>query len=185
MDRDQVATMISEIAGFTRGSRGVTRLAFSDEDARVREYITVKMEEAGLTVRSDAFGNLIGRIEGCEAGLPAVATGSHLDTVPEGGRFDGIVGVVGGLTAIRRLLAERKPWRHPLELISFAAEESSRFGFGTMGSKIMAGTANLQAFAKAKDQEGVSFAEALAKQGFDGLIAARALKIIGEMRETV
>ncbi len=165
MDREWVMATIEELAGFSAGGPGITRLAFSEEDRRAGEYIQELMRQSGLTVRRDAFGNIIGRQEGTMAGAPAVATGSHLDTVPEGGRFDGILGVVGGLAAIRRL-AEQGPLAHPVELIVFMAEESSRFGFATMGSKAMAGSVN-PAWSKAKDQAGETFADTLGRHGLD------------------
>lgn len=171
MDREWVMATIAELAGFSTGGPGITRLAFGDEDRRAGEYIQELMRQSGLTVRRDAFGNVIGRLEGTVAGAPAVATGSHLDTVPEGGRFDGVLGVVGGLAAIRRLAAQG-PLAHPLELIVFMAEESSRFGFATMGSKAMTGAVN-PSWAKAKDQAGESFPDALGRQGLD-LANARA-----------
>ncbi|MDT8900877.1 Zn-dependent hydrolase [Anaeroselena agilis] len=165
VDREWVLATIAELAGFSEGGPGITRLAFSDEDRRAGEYIQELMRQAGLTVRRDTFGNIIGRLDGALPGAPAVATGSHLDTVPEGGRFDGVLGVVGGLAAIRRL-AKQGPLTHPLELIVFMAEESSRFGFATMGSKAMTGLVN-PAWAKAKDHAGISFADALGRQGLN------------------
>ncbi len=165
MDREWVMATIEEIAKFSTGGPGITRLAFSDEDRRAGEYIQDLMGQAGLAVRRDAFGNIIGRLEGAMPGAPAVATGSHLDTVPEGGRYDGVVGVVGGLAAIRRL-AGKEPLPHPLELIVFMAEESSRFGFATMGSKAMIGSAN-PSWAKAKDQAGDGFPAVLGRHGLD------------------
>lgn len=166
MDKEWIAATIEKISTWGKGSRGTSRLAFSAEDWQAKEYIIGLMKEAGLTIRLDAFGNIIGRLEGSNPSAPAVATGSHLDTVPEGGDYDGIVGVVGALAAVKQL-KERGELTHPLELIIFAAEESSRFGFATMGSKVMAGTANLSAWNKAKDQNGVALPEALRAQGFD------------------
>jgi beta-ureidopropionase / N-carbamoyl-L-amino-acid hydrolase len=87
-------------------SGAVRRLAFSDEDRAARDQVRRWMEELGMAVRIDAAGNLIGRYEGLNPSLPVLATGSHIDTVPEGGRYDGALGVVGGLEAVR-LLAER------------------------------------------------------------------------------
>jgi N-carbamoyl-L-amino-acid hydrolase len=165
VDREWVMATIEEIANFSTSGPGVTRLAFSDEDRRTGEYIEKLMGQAGLAVRRDAFGNIIGRLAGTMPDAPAVATGSHLDTVPEGGRYDGVLGVVGGLAAIRRL-AGKGPLTHPLELIVFMAEESSRFGFATMGSKAMIGSAS-PSWAKAKDQAGESFPDVLGRCGFD------------------
>ncbi len=165
MDREWVMATIAELAGFSAGGPGITRLAFSEEDRRAGEYIQELMRQSGLTVHRDAFGNIIGRLNGAMPGAPAVATGSHLDTVPEGGRFDGALGVVGGLAAIRSL-AGKGPLAHPVELIVFMAEESSRFGFATMGSKAMIGAAN-PSWAKAKDHAGENFPAVLGRHGLD------------------
>lgn len=166
MKKEWVVNAIEEIACFGRGERGITRLAFTEMDRKGQEYIINLMIEAGMTVSKDQMGNLIGRLEGQDTTLPAVLTGSHLDTVPEGGKFDGVVGVVGGLAAIKNL-QNMGPLSHAVELIVFVAEESSRFGFATMGSKTIAGLTNTFAWSKAKDQDGISFAEALSQQNLD------------------
>lgn len=165
-NKEWVVDVIEEVAYFGKGKRGITRLAFTEPDLKGQEYIMNLMVEAGLTVRKDQMGNLIGRLEGQDKTLPAVLTGSHLDTVPEGGKFDGVVGVVGGLAAIH-YLQDMGPLRHAVELIVFVAEESSRFGFATMGSKVMTGSGDITAWSKVKDQNGITFAEALSEQNLD------------------
>ena len=150
-DKEWVMEQIEGLACFGKGKRGITRLAFTQADRKAHEYIIKLMEQSGLTVIRDQMGNIIGRLEGQNKGLPAVLTGSHLDTVPEGGKYDGVVGVVGGLAAIKRLQT-MGPLSHNIELIVFAAEESSRFGFATMGSKAMTGVDNNKSWRNAKDQ---------------------------------
>ena len=164
MDRDWVVNVLEKISGFSRGDNGITRLALSEEDLQARGYVTGLMQELGMKIRVDAIGNIIGRLAGTDPEAAPVIVGSHLDSVPEGGRYDGVLGVVGGLTAIRRI-KEGGNTRRPLELIIFTAEESSRFGFATMGSKAMAGVADVRSWAKAKDPQGVSFLEALSAAG--------------------
>ncbi len=164
MDRDWVVNVLGKISGFSRGDNGITRLALSEEDLQARGYVTGLMQELGMKIRVDAIGNIIGRFEGTDPEAAPVIVGSHLDSVPEGGRYDGVLGVVGGLAAIRRIKEVGKT-RRPLELIIFTAEESSRFGFATMGSKAMAGVADVRSWAKAKDPQGVSFLEALSLAG--------------------
>lgn len=168
MDRSKewVMNEIEKISHFGKGPRGITRLAFSETAAGAQKYVISLMEEVGLTITIDQIGNIIGRLEGKDESLPAVATGSHLDTVPDGGKYDGVIGVIGGLVAISRLKAKGK-LTHPLELIIFACEESSRFGCATVGSKAMAGLANISEWRKAKDQAGLSFAEAIKQQQLD------------------
>lgn len=159
-DKKWVMNEIEKIACFGKGPRGITRLAFTETAVEAQKYVISLMEQSGLKVVIDPIGNIIGRLDGKDNSLPAVITGSHLDTVPEGGKYDGVLGVIGGLAAINRL-KERGGLTYPLELIIFACEESSRFGFATVGSKGMAGLANLTEWSKAKDQEGISFIDAI------------------------
>ncbi len=112
---------------------GVCRLAFSDADLSARNQVQDWMEATGMTTRIDAAGNLIGRYAGRED-LPALVTGSHLDTVPVGGRYDGALGVVAGLEVVRTLAEQGLRLRHPLEVIAFMDEERS-----VIGSKAIAG----------------------------------------------
>ena len=165
MDRDWVLHTLETISGFSRGETGITRLALSEEEMQARAYVTEMMQTMGMTVRTDQIGNVIGRLAGTDSAAAPVIVGSHLDSVPEGGRYDGVLGVVAGLAAIRRIQKDGHTKR-PLELIVFTAEESSRFGFATMGSKAMAGVADLKAWSKAKDPQGISFMDALAQVGF-------------------
>lgn len=134
MDRDWVLHVMDTVSGFSRGETGITRLALSPEEMQARSYVTGLMQELGMKIRVDAIGNIIGHIEGTDPAAAPVCVGSHLDSVPEGGRYDGVLGVVAGLAAIRRISKEGHT-KHPLELIIFTAEESSRFGFGTMAAK--------------------------------------------------
>jgi hydantoinase/carbamoylase family amidase len=166
-DKKWVINEIEKIACFGKGLRGITRLAYTEAIVEAQEYMISLMEQSGLTVKIDQIGNIIGRLEGRDTTLPAVVTGSHLDTVPEGGKYDGVVGVIGGLAAISRLKNKEELLSHPLELIIFACEESSRFGFSTIGSKTMVGLTNVSAWNKAKDQEGLSFAEVLSRNKYD------------------
>ncbi len=166
MDRAWVAATLEGIGRFGRGARGFSRLVFGEAESAAVTYVAGLMREAGLAVRRDPFGNLVGRLEGEARDAPAVATGSHLDTVPEGGNFDGVVGVVGGLAAVRRLRGAG-PRRHPLEVICFRGEESARFSVGTLGSKAMAGLARREAWRTLQDQGGVTLAQALAAEGLD------------------
>ena len=115
----------------------VCRRGFSQADAIGRNQLMTWMRDLGLQVRVDAAGNLIGRLDGLDPALPALVTGSHLDTVPTGGRFDGVLGVLAGLEAVHALVDEGIRLRHPLELVAFADEESTM-----VGCKGMAGSAS-------------------------------------------
>jgi len=107
---------------------GVSRVAFSDADIAGREYIRELMREAGLEVRVDTAGNIIGRREGSEPGLPAIMFGSHIDSVPGGGNYDGDVGVIGAIEVVEVLEENGVATRHPLEVVSFTDEEGGLVG---------------------------------------------------------
>ncbi|VBB06304.1 peptidase m20 [Lucifera butyrica] len=166
MEDKWVIELIEQLAQFKEGEIGISRLAFSQADRQAREHIQGRMKDAGLDVRIDAAGNIIGRLAGKDPEAPAVATGSHLDTVPHGGKYDGVVGIAGGLLAIQRLQA-RGPLTHPVELVVFIAEEASRFGYSNLGSKAMNGTANIHAWSRAQDHSGITLKQAFLKQGLD------------------
>lgn len=147
-------------------SGGVTRLAFSAEEVAAHDLCRAWMEEAGLTVRRDSFGNLIGRRQGRNTNAPVVMTGSHVDTVPNGGKYDGVVGVLAGIEALQFFQDHKIVAEHPLEVIVFVGEESSRFGLATMGSRAIS---NLlpDNFLLMRDKDGVSTAEAMAQVGLE------------------
>lgn len=116
-----------------------TRMAYSEEDKKGRELFQSWFEKLGIPTRTDAAGNLIARMEGEDPSLPAILVGSHLDTVPDGGKYDGAVGCMGGLAVCETLAAEGKKLRHPLEVIVFTDEEGFRFGSGLTGSSALCG----------------------------------------------
>jgi N-carbamoyl-L-amino-acid hydrolase len=114
---------------------GVNRVAFSEQDIQSREYILSLMKEAGLKTRIDEAGNIIGHMEGTDPSLPTIIFGSHTDTVPHGGKFDGAVGVLGAIECAQVLSENSIKTRHPLEVIVFTDEEG-----GLIGSKAIIGT---------------------------------------------
>lgn len=121
-----------------KGDRSICRLAFSDEDLQARSLVHQWMEEAGMKVRVDSAGNLRGTYPGKQPHLPVLATGSHLDTVPSGGKFDGAFGVIAGIEIIRVLNDHQHHLNHPLEVIVFTDEETTM-----IGCKSLSGTASL------------------------------------------
>lgn len=183
MTEEWVTKVIDEIAQFGKQDFGIYRDAFSEADEKARSYMIKLMKQAGLAVRVDEIGNIIGRLDVQNSKAPAVATGSHLDTVPGGGKYDGVIGIVGGLAAILRL--KEKPLSHPIELIVFVAEESSRFAFATMGSKAMTGRANLHAWRKAKDQDNNRLVDILASSGFNFESITKAARSSSEVKAFV
>ncbi|UFJ41793.1 Zn-dependent hydrolase [Brevibacillus humidisoli] len=147
--------------------KGVTRLAYTREEQQAREYFVFLCKRAGLQVRIDPCGNVIARREGRNPQLPAVACGSHLDTVIQGGRFDGTLGVLAALEVVERLNEKGIETEHPIEIISFACEESARFGVSTIGSKAMAGLLKKEQIADLKDKHGISIETAMSECSFD------------------
>lgn len=144
--------------------QGFTREGYTAEETASIEVFKSIAEELGLVVSEDAAGNAIARWN-VAGGHAAVATGSHLDTVPNGGAFDGGAGVVCGLGAIKMLKeADFKPQR-PIEVICFRSEESSRFGVSTIGSKAMSGILD-PSIGTLEDQHGITLAQAVESQGF-------------------
>jgi N-carbamoyl-L-amino-acid hydrolase len=132
----------------------VTRVLFSDADIKARAWVKNLFQEAGLKVRQDAVGNLFARWEGRDATAPAIATGSHIDAIPNAGKYDGVVGVLGGLEAIRSLKRTGFQPARSIELIVFTAEEPTRFGIGCLGSRILSGTLDDQKIASLRDRDG-------------------------------
>ena len=160
---------------------GAHRLGFSPEDREARALFRELLDEAGLAVRVDAFGNIIARLEGADPAAPAVASGSHLDTVPDGGHYDGVAGCVLALGALKRL-QRRGPLTRSLEAIVFEIEESSRFSLSTMGSRVMAGKADPAAMRELRDALGVPLPKVMAAAGFDFEKIPEAARRPGELR---
>lgn len=144
---------------------GVTRLALTKEDLQARNYLLQQMEELNLSVTVDAVGNMFGRRKGLKDISP-VLIGSHLDTVVEGGDFDGIAGVIAALEVMRRIHENAIQTIRPVELVNFTAEESSRFLTATLGSKCMKGSLTMDQLKSMKDSNSISFYEALHQAGF-------------------
>lgn len=144
---------------------GITRLAFSDTDWEARAFVIRLMEQAGLRIRIDAFGNVIGRREGLNPAASVVMLGSHVDSVPNGGNYDGIVGVLGAIEVLQCLEDAQETYYHPIEVVVFMAEESSRFGVATLGSKVFCGKIKMNELDQFIDQQGIMLPEAMRRQG--------------------
>lgn len=156
----RVEAAIRDLAGFSVPGNGVTRLSYTPEHAQARDYLVSLMQASGLEVREDAIGNIIGRREGSVLGLPAIATGSHFDSVRDGGMFDGVAGVVCALEAARLFAESGYENRHPFEYIAIVEEEGARFGSGMLGGRALAGLLSDTDLDHLKDEDGVSVREA-------------------------
>lgn len=143
----------------------VTRLVFSIKELRGRQLLIHLMTQAGLKIHIDRIGNIFGRLNGSNPKAPAVLAGSHLDTVAQGGKFDGPVGVIGALEAVRTLKENKVPLLSPVEVVCFVGEESSRFGFSTLGSSLLAGQVKSKDLANAVDAQGTKLEDILLSMG--------------------
>jgi ureidoglycolate amidohydrolase len=132
----------------------VTRVIFSKQDLAAREQVKGLCRAAGLELREDAVGNLFARWVGADPDLPAVATGSHIDAIPNAGAYDGVVGVLGGLEAIRSLQQAGMRPRRSIELIVFTSEEPTRFGIGCLGSRLLSGSLTWEKALTLTDRDG-------------------------------
>jgi ureidoglycolate amidohydrolase len=150
----------------------VTRVLYTEADLKARDYLRGLFTEAGLAVREDAAGNIFARWVGREPDLPALGTGSHTDAIPFSGMYDGTVGVLGGLEAIRAL--QRSGWtpRRSVELLMFTSEEPTRFGLGCLGSRLLSGSLAPGKAAAIKDKEGATFDDVRRRGGRTGELAS-------------
>lgn len=167
INMSRIQSMIEKLATISAEQDALTRLAFTQEDVIAHDYIIGLCENYDLTLRMDEIGNLFIRKAGTEDHLPAVAFGSHIDTVVNAGKFDGPLGSVAGLEILFQLCEQGLQTRHPLELIIFTCEESSRFNYATLGSKVMCGITNREGLSKLRDKQGKGLQEALADVGLD------------------
>jgi allantoate deiminase len=140
---------------------GVTRLSFTDEERAAKDKVASYMEEAGFSVYEDAAGNLFGRREGRNAEAPAVLIGSHIDSVYNGGNFDGPLGVLAGVEVLHAMEKQGIETEHPIEVVAFTDEEGVRFSFGMIGSRALAGKLTPEDLTSYKDENDVSIAEAM------------------------
>lgn len=166
VNSQRLQTTLEKLSEFGRNPEGgVTRIGFSETDLAAREYVTGLMKQAGLQVRVDPAGNLFGRREGSDK-LPVILFGSHIDSVPHGGNFDGDVGSMGAIEVIHALQDAGVKTRHPLEVVIWTNEEGHHFGLGTLGSGVAAGLLGPEILER-KDEQGLTLADWLRRYGQD------------------
>jgi ureidoglycolate amidohydrolase len=173
IDQRRLQKEIDTLAGYSsEPAPVVTRVVFSQADQDARGYLAGLFAEAGLLVREDAIGNTFARWVGSRPELAAVGTGSHIDAIPNAGRYDGTVGVLGGLEAIRGLQRVGFQPERSIELVLFTAEEPTRFDIGCLGSRMLAGVLTPEAAAALLDSEGLSLDQLRRAAGFHGELAS-------------
>ena len=170
-DLNRLLNELETLASFSDApAPAVTRVVFSPQDVAARAYLREILSAAALELRTDAVGNTFARWAGADPNLPAVATGSHTDAVPHAGRYDGTVGVLGGLEAIRALQRSGFRPRRSIDLLVFTSEEPTRFGIGCLGSRMLSGTLSPENARLLKDGDGKSLKEILQQAGLDGTL---------------
>jgi len=169
INQERLLSELETLAAFSDAEPpAVTRVVFTPTDLKARAWVISRCKEAGLNVRQDAIGNIFARWNGADPAAPAVGTGSHIDAIPNAGKYDGVVGVLGGLEAIRALQRSGFRPKNSIELLVFATEEPTRFGIGCLGSRLLSGTLSADAAAKLKDRDGESVDEVRKKAGLSG-----------------
>lgn len=164
INADRLWQRVEQLSVFTERAKPWTRRAFSGLFSEARQWLRQQMEQAGLTVTLDAGGNLVGRRCGSQPQLAPIIIGSHCDTVPAGGRYDGIIGVQAGIEIAHSLAEQQISLRHPLEIIDFLSEEPSDYGISCIGSRAFSGTLSLDMLA-ATNSEGESLEQAMRRIG--------------------
>ncbi|MDN5569171.1 MAG: M20/M25/M40 family metallo-hydrolase, partial [Paracoccus sp. (in: a-proteobacteria)] len=167
-DIHRIEDLIEGLDQFTATpEQGTTRLTYSPEYAAARDFVMTHMEHAGLKVRQDAVGNIFGRLAGRNPDLAPILVGSHLDSVPNGGRFDGPAGVIAGVeTAYLFRDLGLQPERS-IDVVALIEEEGARFGGGLLGSRILTGVLDPATLGDLCDDDGVSAADAMTAYGLD------------------
>lgn len=174
VDIDRLIAELQQLASFSdceEPSPAVTRVVFTPTDLRAREYLASLYEDAGLEVRIDPIGNTFARWVGEDPSGPVVGTGSHTDAIPHSGMYDGTVGVLGGLEAIRALQRAGVKPKRSLELVMFTSEEPTRFGVGCTGSRMMAGQLSGEQLSAFTDAQGDNYDQVRQQAGFAGSLA--------------
>jgi allantoate deiminase len=172
--KERIEHHIEEISKYTATpGNGTTRLSYSEEDLKARTYIKQQMEASGLTVREDGLGNIFGKLDGTMEGAPSVLIGSHFDSVPNGGSYDGPAGVVAALEVAQLFHQNNLKPKYPLEVVVLVEEEGARFGGGLMGSRGMTGLLSEEEFKSLTDKDGISTIEAMKKIGLDSSLPKR------------
>jgi N-carbamoyl-L-amino-acid hydrolase len=169
IDQELLLSEIETLASFSDAEApAVTRIVFTPTDLKARAWMKARCEEAGLAVRQDAVGNTFARWNGSDPDAPVVGTGSHIDAIPNAGKYDGVVGVLGGLEAIRALQQSGFRPKHSIELLVFTSEEPTRFGIGCLGSRLLSGTFSPDSVRMLTDNDGATLDEVRGGAGLIG-----------------
>jgi ureidoglycolate amidohydrolase len=177
IDIARLSTEIDALALFSQTpSPAVTRLVFSKEDQEARKMLAGLFDQSGLKVRTDAVGNTFARWAGTDSSRKPIATGSHIDAIPNAGKYDGVLGVLGALEAIRGLKTAGFRPAASIDIILFTSEEPTRFGLGCLGSRLMSASLTPDQATRLRNPEGQSLDDLRHAAGFQGEVASVAMK---------
>jgi ureidoglycolate amidohydrolase len=169
VDTQRLMSEIEELALISDAEApAVTRIVFTPTDLKARAWFLARCKEVGLSIRQDAIGNIFARWKGQDPHAASVATGSHIDAIPNAGKYDGVVGVLGALEAIRALKQSGFSPKRSIELILFTSEEPTRFGIGCLGSRLLSGSLTADAAEKLTDKDEASIEQVRRAAGFQG-----------------
>ncbi len=167
IDLEKLTAELEQLATFSDApAPAVTRVLWTKQDMQARAWLKGLALEAGLLYREDALGNTFIRLEGTLPDLPAIGTGSHNDAIPFSGRYDGTVGVMGGLEALRAIQKSGLSHKRSLEVLMFTSEEPTRFGLGCLGSRLLSGAIELEQVRALKDSDGIGLEAAREAVGY-------------------
>lgn len=176
IDQQRLAAEIESLAVFSDAEApAVTRVVFTKTERMARAWIKERCAESGLILRDDAVGNTFARWIGSDPEAAAVGTGSHIDAIPNAGKYDGVVGVLGGLEAIRSLQRMGFRPKRSIELLIFTSEEPTRFGIGCLGSRLLSGTLAAGDARELVDDDGATLANVLRSAGLAGSLESAKL----------
>lgn len=176
IDQQRLASEIESLAVFSDAEApAVTRVVFAPTERMARAWVKDRCTECGLILRDDAAGNTFARWVGSDPEAAAIGTGSHIDAIPNAGKYDGVVGVLGGLEAIRSLQRSGFRPKRSIELLIFTSEEPTRFGIGCLGSRLLSGALAADAARILTDSDGVTLADALRGAGLTGKLESAKL----------
>lgn len=179
---ERIQKDLEVLAQYTDGSgEGITRLTYTPEEMAARRYLAAEMEKAGMAVRLDAAGNVVGRIEGSRPELPILMIGSHIDSIRNGGNFDGMAGVVAGIEVARAIHDAGITPLRSIEVVGITGEENSRFFPGVVGSRAMVGELPPDEINSTVGADGVPLADAMRECGLDPARIAEAIRPAGSI----
>ncbi|RDU24089.1 M20 family metallo-hydrolase [Anaerosacchariphilus polymeriproducens] len=163
----EVQNVLDHLAGYSSTEYGVTRLPFTKEGVEAAKYLTKLMRKLDLDVTTDAFGNIYGKWEGSGTKNQTILIGSHYDTVINGGRYDGALGIAVGLEVVRRLKEKGYIPNYNIEILATNDEEGVRFGNGFLGARAMLGQLDYKELIEFRDEEGISIYDAMEYSGYE------------------